>query len=82
MILIILRAREIYRQRSLKPAYWDIEFLYVNRIIGCFVRRPDMPTGLLHNDQLTALGYIESGLAYVTTFAPVQSFAWSRIQEE
>ena len=82
MILIIFRTRETYLQRSLKPACWDVEFLYVNRIVRCFVRRSDMSTGLLHNGQLTALGCIDSKLAYVTAVVPVQSFARSRIQEE
>jgi hypothetical protein len=41
-----------------------------------------MSTGLLYKGQLTELGYIDSRLAYVTTLVPVQSFVWSRIQEE
>jgi len=82
MILKIFRTRETRRQRSLKPPYWDVEFLYVNRIIGCFVRMSDMSTGQVYNVQLTTLGYSDSRLAYVTTFVPAQSFAWSRIQEE
>jgi hypothetical protein len=41
-----------------------------------------MSTGLLHKSQLTALGYIDSKLAYVTTVVTVQSFVRSRKQEE
>jgi hypothetical protein len=46
------------------------------------VRKSDISTGLFYNGRLTALGYIDSSLAYVKTVVPIQSFTWSRIKRE